>query len=128
MIAELLEHDYKHAHWYWRKLKQRLAAEGNETVTKCHTLKLLTADGKQRKSDVVNTEQALRLIQSIPSPKAEPMKLWLAQGGMERIQESEDPEQATEKLYSGLWGRKTAQLRGELSLKKSANPRDHFGE
>src|SRR5262249_5699071 len=94
MIGELLEHDYKHAKWYWQKLKQRLLAEGNESLTKCPQLKLPGADGKQYKTDVVNTEQALRLIQSIPSPKAEPMKLWLANVGMERIREAEDPELA----------------------------------
>src|SRR5262245_42190306 len=79
IVAELIEHDIRHAQVYWRKLKQRLIAEGNESVTKCHALKMLASDGKHYRSDVVNTEQALRLIQSIPSPKAEPMKLWLAQ-------------------------------------------------
>ncbi len=66
---------------YWRKLKQRLKEEGNETVTNCHGLKLKAADGKRRLTDVANTEQLLRLIQSIPSKKAEPFKLWLAQEG-----------------------------------------------
>ena len=69
---------------YWRKLKQRLKAEGNETVTNCHGLKMRATDGKMRVTDVANTEQLLRLIQSIPSPKAEPFKLWLAQVGRER--------------------------------------------
>ena len=64
---------------YWRKLKQRLKAEGNETVTNCHALKLRAADGKMRLTDVADTEQLFRLIQSIPSPKAEPFKLWMAQ-------------------------------------------------
>ena len=64
---------------YWRKLKQRLKAEGNETVTNCHGLKMLAADGKMRMTDVADTEQLFRLIQSIPSPKAEPFKIWLAQ-------------------------------------------------
>lgn len=77
---------------YWRKLKQRLKAEGNETVTKCHALKMTAADGKQRKTDVADTEQLLRLVQSIPSPKAEPFKPWLAQIGRERIEETIDPE------------------------------------
>ncbi|MDR2212136.1 MAG: Bro-N domain-containing protein [Pseudomonadales bacterium] len=77
---------------YWRKLKQRLKAEGNETVTNCHALKMLAADGKLRLTDVANTEQILRLIQSIPSKKAEPFKLWLAQVGSERIDETVDPE------------------------------------
>jgi hypothetical protein len=77
---------------YWRKLKQRLKAEGNETVTACHGLKMRAADGKLRLTDVADTEQILRLIQSIPSKKAEPFKLWLAQVGSERIDETVDPE------------------------------------
>lgn len=77
---------------YWRKLKQRLKAEGNETVTNCHALKMIAADGKMRMTDVVDTEQLFRLIQSIPSPKAEPFKLWLAQVGSERLDEIQDPE------------------------------------
>jgi prophage antirepressor-like protein len=79
---------------YWRKLKQRLKAEGNETVTKCHGLKMVAADGKMRFTDVATTEQLFRLIQSIPSPKAEPFKLWLAQVGSERLDEIADPEKA----------------------------------
>lgn len=82
---------------YWRKLKQRLKAEGNETVTNCHGLKMRAMDGKMRVTDVANTEQLLRLIQSIPSPKAEPFKLWLAQVGRERIEETIDPEQAIDR-------------------------------
>ena len=77
---------------YWRKLKQRLKAEGNETVTSCHALKLLAADGKMRLTDVADTEQLFRLIQSIPSPKAEPFKLWMAQVAAERIDQMQDPE------------------------------------
>jgi len=79
---------------YWRKLKERLKKEGNETVTNCHGLKMTAADGKQRLTDVADTEQLLRLIQSIPSPKAEPFKLWLARVGYERLEEIENPEQA----------------------------------
>lgn len=82
---------------YWRKLKQRLKVEGNETVTNCHGLKMRAMDGKMRVTDVANTEQLLRLIQSIPSPKAEPFKLWLAQVGRERIEETIDPEQAIDR-------------------------------
>ena len=70
---------------YWRKHKQRLKAEGNETVTNCHGLKMLASDGKMRITDVADTEQLFRLIQSIPSPKAEPFKLWLAQIASERL-------------------------------------------
>lgn len=79
---------------YWRKLKQRLKAEGNQTVTNCHSLKMTAPDGKLRLTDVADTEQLLRLIQSIPSPKAEPFKQWLARVGYERIEETEDPELA----------------------------------
>ena len=82
---------------YWRKLKERLKKEGNETVTNCHSLKMEAADGKMRFTDVANAQQMLRLIQSIPSPKAEPFKLWMAQVGYERIQEIENPELATQR-------------------------------
>jgi len=82
----------KDANAYWRKLKQRLKEEGNETVTNCHALKMLAPDGKMRLTDVADTEQLFRLIQSIPSPKAEPFKLWLAQIASERIDEMQDPE------------------------------------
>ena len=77
---------------YWRKLKQRLKAEGNQTVTNCHGLKMLAKDGKMRQTDVADTEQLFRLIQSIPSPKAEPFKIWLAQVAAERLDELQDPE------------------------------------
>lgn len=77
---------------YWRVMKKRLKDEGNETVTKCNALKMTAADGKKRLTDVATTEQLLRIIQSIPSPKAEPFKLWLAEVGRERIEETIDPE------------------------------------
>jgi BRO family, N-terminal domain len=77
---------------YWRKLKQRLKEEGNETVTNCHGLKMLAPDGKMRVTDVADTAQLFRLIQSIPSPRAEPFKLWLAQIASERLDEMQDPE------------------------------------
>jgi len=77
---------------YWRKLKQRLKAEGNETVTNCHGLKMQAADGKMRMTDVADTGQLFRLIQSIPSPKAEPFKLWMAQVAKERLDQIQDPE------------------------------------
>jgi methylphosphotriester-DNA--protein-cysteine methyltransferase len=103
---------------YWRKLKERLKKEGNETVTDCHGLKMTAADGKQRMTDVADTEQLLRLIQSIPSPKAEPFKLWLAQVGYERLEEIENPELAAKRMrviyeqkgYSEEWIEK--RLRG----------------
>ena len=82
---------------YWRKLKQRLKEEGNETVTKCHALKMKAADGKKRLTDVADTDQLLRIIQSIPSKKAEPFKMWLAQVGRERIEETIDPELAIDR-------------------------------
>jgi len=80
------------ANAYWRKLKQRLKAEGNETVTNCHGLKMQAPDGKMRLTDVADTEQLFRLIQTIPSQKAEPFKLWLAQIASERLDEMQDPE------------------------------------
>ena len=85
---------------YWRKLKQRLKEEGNETVTNCHALKLKAADGKRRLTDVANTEQLLRIIQSIPSKKAEPFKVWLAEVGRDRIEETMDPELIAERLVA----------------------------
>ncbi len=96
---------------YWNKLKQRLKEEGNELVTNCHQLKMTAADGKKRLTDVADTEQLLRIIQSIPSPKAEPFKMWLAQVGRERIEETIDPELAIDRAietyqkkgYSDEW-------------------------
>ena len=89
--------DYNTGRKYWNKLKQRLKEEGSELVTKCHQLKMTAADGKKRLTDVADTEQLLRIIQSIPSPKAEPFKLWLAQVGRERIEETIDPELSIER-------------------------------
>jgi len=83
---------------YWRVMKKRLLDEGNETVTNCNGLKMLAADGKMRLTDVADTEQLFRLIQSIPSPKAEPFKQWLARVGSERIDEIEDPEIGIDRL------------------------------
>lgn len=77
---------------YWRVFKKRLKDEGNETVTNCNALKMLAADGKMRLTDVADTEQVLRIIQSIPSPKAEPFKMWLAKVGAERLDQMQDPE------------------------------------
>ncbi len=84
--------DYQTARKYWNKLKQRLKEEGNETVTNCHQLKLQAEDGKMRKTDVADTEQLFRLIQSIPSPKAEPFKQWMAQVAAHRLDQMQDPE------------------------------------
>jgi len=82
---------------YWRKLKERLKKEGNQSVTNCHTLKMVAADGKMRLTDVADTEQLLRIIQSVPSPKAEPFKQWLAKVGYERMQEIANPEQSLDR-------------------------------
>ena len=84
--------DYQAARNYWKVTKKRLKDEGNETATACNQLKMTASDGKKRLTDVADTEQLLRIIQSIPSPKAEPFKLWLAQVGRERIEETIDPE------------------------------------
>jgi hypothetical protein len=111
---------------YWRVLKKRLIDEGNETVTNCNALKMQAADGKMRLTDVANTEQLFRLIQSIPSPKAEPFKLWLAQVGRERLDEIEDPEIGFERImetylrkgYSKEWINqrlKSIEVRKELT-------------
>ena len=96
---------------YWRKLKQRLKEEGNETVTNCHGLKMTAADGKMRLTDVADTEQLLRIIQSIPSPKAEPFKQWMAHVASERLDQMQDPELSIEQAmmdykrlgYSDNW-------------------------
>lgn len=90
--------DYLTARKYWNKLSQRLRDEGSEVVTFCHQLKLLAPDGKMRETDCANTEGILRIIQSIPSPKAEPFKRWLAKVGYERIEEIENPELAQERM------------------------------
>ena len=96
---------------YWRKLKQRLKEEGNETVTNCHGLKMKATDGKMRLTDVADTEQPLRIIQSIPSPKAEPFKQWMAHVASERLDQMQDPELSIEQAmmdykrlgYSDNW-------------------------
>ncbi|MBU2037167.1 Bro-N domain-containing protein [Patescibacteria group bacterium] len=86
--------DYQSSRKYWNKLKERLKKEGNESVSNCHQLKLEAADGKLYLTDTADVETVLRLIQSVPSPKAEPVKLWLAKVGYERIEEINDPERA----------------------------------
>jgi hypothetical protein len=111
---------------YWRVLKKRLKAEGNETVTNCNGLKMEAADGKMRVTDVADTEQLFRLIQSIPSPKAEPFKQWLAKVGYERVEESQDPEKSIDRAmenymklgYSKAWINqrlKSIEVRKELT-------------
>lgn len=92
IVAVLTDNDYQAGRKYWKTLKMRLNQEGSELVTNCYQLKMKAHDGKLRDTDVMNTEQILRLVQSIPSKKAEPFKLWLAQVGKERIDEAYDPE------------------------------------
>src|SRR5208282_3638492 len=89
--------DYQAARKYWNKLKERLKKEGSQLVTNCHQLKMTAEDGKLRLTDVANPETLLRLIQSVPSPKAEPIKLWLAKVGYERMQEMADPARSLDR-------------------------------
>lgn len=118
--------DYQTARNYWKVLKNRLTAEGNETVTKCNQFKMRAADGKMRKTDVADTEQLFRLIQSIPSPKAEPFKQWMAQVASLRIDQMQDPELSIEQAmadykrlgYSDAWINqrlKSIEVRKELT-------------
>lgn len=103
--------DYQTARKYWKVLKGRLIAEGNEPVTNCYQLKMTAADGKQRLTDVADTEQILRIIQSVPSKKAEPIKMWLAKVGQERLTQMQDPERSIDQAiadyrrlgYSEAW-------------------------
>ena len=124
VIAVLTES--KDAAAYWRELKQRLKAEGNETVTNCHGLKMTAPDGKMRLTDVADVEQLFRLVQSIPSPKAEPFKLWLSSLARERLEEIDDPEQGIDRMleyyhrkgYSENWINqrlKSIEVRKELT-------------
>lgn len=118
--------DSADAQAYWRKLKQRLRQEGNETVTNCHGLKMRAADGKMRLTDVADTEQLFRIIQSIPSPKAEPFKQWMAQVASLRLEQMQDPEMSIEQAiadykrlgYSDQWINrrvKSIEVRKELT-------------
>jgi prophage antirepressor-like protein len=124
-VCEVLT-DSKSPTAYWRKLKQRLKEEGNETVTNCHALKLRAADGKMRLTDVADTEQLFRIIQSVPSPKAEPFKQWMAQVASRRLDQMQDPELSIEQAivdyrrlgYSEAWINqriKSIEVRKELT-------------
>jgi hypothetical protein len=126
VVAVLTDSDFQTARNYWKVLKHRLSVEGNQTVTNCNQLKMLAEDGKLRETDVGDTEQILRLIQSIPSKKAEPFKLWLARVGSERIDETHNPELAIDRAmktylkkgYSKEWINqrlKTIEVRKELT-------------
>ena len=109
--------DFQTARKYWNKLKSRLKQEGSEVVTNCHRLKMTAEDGKQRLTDVADPETLLRLVQSVPSPKAEPIKMWLAKVGHERLKEMADPEIALNRSR-------------ELQIKglTTQNLRDHMSE
>jgi hypothetical protein len=118
--------DYEHARNYWKVLKHRLLKEGNETVTNCNQLKIKAADGKMRLTDVADTEQLFRLIQSIPSPKAEPFKQWMALVASQRIDQMQDPELSIDQAiidykrlgYSDAWINqriKSIEVRKELT-------------
>ena len=127
VVAVLTEqNDYQTSRKYWNKLKQRLKEEGNETVTNCHQFKLQAADGKMRLTDVADTEQLFRLIQSIPSPKAEPFKIWMSQVASSRLEQMQDPELSIEQAmadykrlgYSDSWINqrlKSIEIRKELT-------------
>ena len=126
VVAVLTDNDYQAARNYWKVLKNRLKKEGNETVTNCNQLKMQSDDGKMRLTDVATTEQLFRLIQSIPSPKAEPFKQWMAQVAKERLDEMQDPELAIHRSlkdykrlgYSDAWINqrlKSIEIRKELT-------------
>ena len=125
VVAVLTNNDFQGARNYWKVLKHRLEKEGNQTVTNCNRLKLLASDGKMRLTDVADTEQIFRLIQSIPSKKAEPFKRWLAKVGYERVQEIENPELAQKRMkeiykakgYSDAWVEKRVRGIGEIGGK-----------
>ncbi|MEI7511672.1 MAG: BRO family protein [Candidatus Peregrinibacteria bacterium] len=115
--------DFQIARKYWNKLAERLKKEGNESVTNCHRLKMLAEDGKMRGTDCATVETLLRLIQSVPSPKAEPIKLWLAKVGYERMQEMSDPEKALNRSreYWKKLGRSEKWIQQRMNGQESRN-------
>jgi DNA-damage-inducible protein D len=124
IIAALLQQPgYQTARKYWNKLKERLKKEGSQSVTNCHQLKLESADGKKYATDVADSETLLRLIQSIPSPKAEPIKLWLAKVGYERIQDMSDPARSLDRAreYWRQYGRNEKWIQQRMMGQETRN-------
>ena len=126
VVSVLTDSDYQTARKYWKVLKGRLAKEGNETVTNCYQLKMKASDGKMRLTDVADTEQLFRIIQSIPSPKAEPFKQWMAHVASQRLDQMQDPEKSIDQAivdyrrlgYSEAWINqriKSIEVRKELT-------------
>jgi len=132
IVAALTDQkDYQVARKYWNKLKERLKKEGNESVTNCHQLKLLSADGKKYLTDVADVETILRLVQSVPSKKAEPIKLWLAKVGYERMEEMNNPEKALNRSreYWQKQGRSEKWIQQRMLSQETRNKlTDYWGE
>ena len=132
IIAALVEQpDYQTARKYWNQLKKRLKNEGNESVTNCHQLKMLSADGKRYATDAADVETILRLVQSVPSKKAEPIKLWLAKVGYERLDEMNNPEKALNRSreYWKKYGRSEKWIRQRMLSQETRNKlTDYWGE
>lgn len=132
IVAALIEQsDYQKARKYWNQLKKRLKNEGNESVTNCHQLKLLATDGKKYKTDAADVETILRLVQSVPSKKAEPIKLWLAKVGYERLDEMNNPEKALNRSreYWKKYGRSEKWIRQRMLSQETRNKlTDYWGE
>jgi hypothetical protein len=124
IIAALIQQpDYQTARKYWNKLKERLRKEGSESVTNCHQLKLEAADGKKYLTDVASPETLLRIIQSVPSPRAEPIKLWLAKVGYERIQDMSDPARSLDRAreYWRQYGRSEKWIQQRMMGQETRN-------
>jgi len=124
IVAALIEQpDFQTARKYWNQLKKRLKKEGSESVTNCHQLKLLSADGKRYKTDVADVETILRLVQSVPSKKAEPIKLWLAKVGYERLDEMNNPEKALNRSreYWKKYGRSEKWIQQRMLSQETRN-------
>jgi len=126
--ALMQQEDFQISRKYWNKLKERLKKEGSESVTKCHQLKLVASDGKKYFTDVADAETLLRLIQSIPSPKAEPMKLWLAKVGYERMQEIADPARSVDRAreYWKAYGRSDTWVQQRMMGQETRNKLTDF--